>query len=115
MLHDKEFIVSLTSWKNRINIVHNAIESIMNQTVKPDKIVLNLSLDEFPSGNDELPDNLISLIDKCLEIGWVKKNSRSFKKLIPTLDKYREAIVMTVDDDIVYPQDFIEKKNTIVS
>lgn len=68
MLHDKEFIVSLTSWKNRINIVHNAIESIMNQTVKPDKIVLNLSLDEFPSGNDELPDNLISLIDKCMEI-----------------------------------------------
>ena len=71
MLHDKEFIVSLTSWKKRIDIVHNAIESIMNQTVKPDKIVLNLSLDEFPSGNDELPENLTSLIDNGLEIGWV--------------------------------------------
>lgn len=110
MLHDKEFIVSLTSWKKRIDIVHNAIESIMNQTVKPDKIVLNLSLDEFPSGNDELPENLTSLIENGLEIGWVKKNSRSFKKLIPTLDKYRDAIVMTIDDDIVYPNDFIEKK-----
>lgn len=108
MLHNKFFIISMTSWRKRIGIVCNTINSLFNQSFPPDRIVLNLSKDEFPSGYAELPENLISLINRGLEIEWVQANSKSFKKLIPTLDRYRDAIVMTADDDLIYPYNFVQ-------
>lgn len=104
------FICSLTSWRARINIVANTINSLLNQTFKPDKIVLTLSKEEFPAMDAELPPALIQLaLHSPLEIYWVEGNSKAFKKLIPTLDRYRDAIVMTNDDDIIYPVDFLEE------
>ena len=99
----------MTSWRKRIGIVCNTINSLFNQSFPPDRIVLNLSKDEFPSGYAELPVNLTSLINRGLEIEWVQANSKAFKKLIPTLDRYREAIVMTADDDLIYPYDFLQQ------
>ena len=61
----------MTSWRKRIGIVCNTINSLFNQSFPPDRIVLNLSKDEFPSGYAELPENLISLINRGLEIEWV--------------------------------------------
>ena len=98
----------MTSWRKRIGLVCNTINSLFNQSFPPDRIVLNLSKDEFPSGYAELPENLISLINRGLEIEWVQANSKSFKKLIPTLDRYRDAIVMTADDDLIYPYNFVQ-------
>jgi len=110
MLGGKLFICTITSWRARINIVANTIRSLFANTFVPDKIVLNLSATEFPERDKELPQDLINLaIHSPLEIYWVEGNSKAFKKLIPTLDKYRDAIVMTTDDDIIYPRDFLEE------
>ena len=38
-----------------------------------------------------------------------KKNNNVFKKLIPTLYKYKKDIIITVDDDVNYPNFLIEK------
>ena len=48
---DNDVVVSLTTFGNRIHNVHLAIESIMQGTVKPNKIVLWLAEDEFKNKN----------------------------------------------------------------
>ena len=40
-------VVSLTSWKKRIQYVKKVVESIMKNTVQPDRVYLNLSKTEF--------------------------------------------------------------------
>lgn len=101
----KNIIVSLTTYNKRIYDVHLTIESLLNQTYKPNKIVLWLAEDEF--NNENVPLILKNLIPRGLEIGFCK-DLKSYKKLIPTLKKYPKEIIVTIDDDIIYPYDFIE-------
>lgn len=103
-----KLIVTLTSFKGRIHLVENTIISILNNVKSPDKIVLNLSSDEFPQKENELPESLITLSGRCdFEIYWVKENVKQFKKLIPTLLRYPNDIIISIDDDIIYSKDFI--------
>ena len=63
----------MISWRKRIGLVCNTISTVfLTNLFPPDRIVLNLSKDEFPSGYAELPENLISLINRGLEIEWVQ-------------------------------------------
>ncbi len=103
----KDLIVSLTSYPERINYVHKAIESIMIQPIEPEKIVLALGEDKFPNKEKDLPESILNLQEKGLEILWCK-DIRSFTKLIPTLRKYPDKTIVTADDDIIYPQGWLE-------
>lgn len=103
--NEPQIIVSLTTYSKRIYDVHLTIESLFRQIVMPNKIVLWLAEDEFNKEN--IPYILKKLEKKGLEIGFCK-DLKSYKKLIPTLRKYPEDIIITVDDDILYPYDFIE-------
>lgn len=106
-----DIIVSLTSWKARINEVSKRIFEMESQTLKPDLIVLTLSTDEFTNGFEDLPSDLILMYNKLnnFEIQWVKENTKAFKKLIPTLHKYinLDCWICTIDDDIEYHKDYI--------
>jgi len=102
-------IISMTSWKKRIGNVAAVIDSIIKNTVKPDKIVLNLSLLEFPNKEQDLPRNLQSYINNhTIEIIWSERNDKAFKKFIPTMGKYPDAAIICIDDDFIYPKDLIE-------
>lgn len=104
----ERIIVSMTSWKKRINNVSNTINSIVENSFRPDLIVLNLSLEEFPNKEKDLPDEILQFQkDKILEIEWVKGNTKAFKKIIPTLRKYPNDAIICIDDDFIYPKDFI--------
>lgn len=46
-ISEKKIVVSLTSFPARIKKVHIVIESLLNQTIKPDKIILWLSKEQF--------------------------------------------------------------------
>lgn len=101
-------IVSFTSYPQRIESVHMVVESLHRQIVTPDEIILYLSLEEFPRAEDDLPDNLKVLIGKKgLRIEWVEGNLKSHKKYYHSLQKYREDIVITVDDDMIYSESMI--------
>ena len=109
MDESKKIIVTLTSWSGRIDIVGNTIESLLDNTLIPDKIILNLSEDEFPGREEDLPGKLVSLVNEhenC-EIFWVKENTKQFKKLIPTLERFPDDIVISADDDFIYNDNFI--------
>ena len=100
-------IVSMTSWKKRIINVKYVVSSILQGTKKPDKIILNLSTDEFQ--DKHIPIDL-KLLEKytIFEINWVKENTKAFKKIIPTMELYPNSIIISIDDDIIYPRLFIE-------
>ena len=105
---DEKIIVSFTSWKKRIDNCAHIVDLMLNQTLKPDKIILNLSTDEFPNKEEELPEELVKKQNDIFEIWWVKENTKAFKKVIPTLERYPDGIIISIDDDIEYPSNSIE-------
>lgn len=101
-------VISLTSWKARINTVSKTLFSLIKQC-PGFHIVLVLSEEEFPKMMDELPDNLKLFVDsEHIELLWVYKNYKSFKKVLFTMDKYRDVPVISADDDCVYTCNYAE-------
>ena len=103
---DEPLIVSMTTYGKRIDEVHLVIESIMEQTVLPNNIILWLDEKEF--NDDTIPHRLKKMKDRGLLIKYCK-NYKSYKKIIPTLKLYPNVTIITIDDDVIYPNTFIEK------
>ena len=105
-------VVSITSWIKRIGYVKKVIESIMDNTIQPDRVYLNLSKTEFV--NIELPKNLVAYFesDERLIINWVDgENTKTMKKVFPILQYLDDDdIIITADDDIIFPNDLIESR-----
>ena len=106
MILDEPLIVSLTTYKRRIMDVYLVVESILRQTVKPNRVILWLDEKEFDE--ESLPLVLKSQRERGLEIRYCS-NIKSYKKIIPTLKTESAATIVTIDDDVIYPVDFIER------
>lgn len=102
-----QIIISLTSYPKRIKTASKTIETLMLQSYKADKIILWLAKDEFPNKEEDLPNDIIELKKKGLEICWCE-NLKSYKKLIPALKKYPNDIIVTADDDLLYDKKWLE-------
>ena len=100
-----EIIVSLTTYGKRIWDVYLAIESIMQQTYKPNRIILNL---DYSFKDVVFPLTIQRQQKRGLEINYCE-DIKSFKKLIPTAIKYPDAAIITIDDDILYDMDLLER------
>ena len=81
LLHNRRIIVSLTSFPARIGVVWMVVESLMHQTLKPHKIILWLSKEQF-STIESLPKKLLAQRERGLEIRLVDGDIRSHKKYI---------------------------------
>ena len=103
--HDAEVIVSLTTYNKRIHDVHLVVESIAQQTLKPNRLILWLDEDEFTL--ETIPLVLHKQIARGLEVRFCP-NYKSYKKLIPTLKLFPNSNITTIDDDILYPHDMVE-------
>lgn len=103
----EKIIVSLTSYKPRIDDVKYTIYSLLNQDCPPDKLILWLDEDSFPQREENLPSDLLELRAYGLTIDWCE-NLRPYKKLIPALEKYPDDIIVTADDDIFYKPDWLK-------
>ena len=104
---EEKVIVSLTSFPERINTVVKTIKTLLNQSMKPDEVILWLAPEQFPNKEAELPKELLDLRQFGLTIDWYK-DIRSYKKIIPTLKKFPNAVIITTDDDIYYAEDTVE-------
>ncbi len=110
----EKIILTMKSWKKRINYCHKSIEILLTNSLPPYKLILNLAKEEFQKKNLELPKNLLNLLKyDNFEIFWVEENNNVFKKLIPTINRFKEDLIITVDDDVIYPNDMIEKVITL--
>ncbi|WP_051192171.1 hypothetical protein [Butyrivibrio sp. VCB2001] len=97
----ERIIVSLTSYPGRINYVFKTIQSLLLQVLKPDRIILWLSQEQFKGLESELPHELLELKNYGLEIRWCK-DTKSYKKLIPAVKEWPKDIIVTADDDTYY-------------
>lgn len=100
-------VISLTSYPARIGTVSQTVKSLVNQNYSYEKVVLWLADDEFKGREADLPADLTALLSEKFEIRWCK-NIRSYKKLIPALKDFSDKIIITTDDDVIYPADFVE-------
>ena len=97
-------IVSLTSIPSRLKIVHLVIRSLLDQTVRPEKILLWLHRDL----KSEIPPKLQKLTSDRFEICYSDKRG-PHRKLVETLRLFPDKHIVTCDDDHIYPPDWIER------
>lgn len=100
----KEVIVSLTSYPPRFATLHLTLRTLLSQSVSPDRLLLWVAAGDFA----RLPADVIALqgegltIRACDDLG-------SFKKIVPALEEFPEAILVTADDDLYYHTDWLRE------
>ena len=104
----RRIIVSMTSYGRRISssVVYYSLVSALRQTVQPDKVILWIDRNKW--SEDNLPEKLKKLIAKGVEYKFCK-DIRSYTKLVPALREYPNDIIITLDDDIIYPSNTIQQ------
>lgn len=109
-INNYKAIVALTSWKKRINTVYKTIKNLLTFASNNYKIVLTLSIEEFPNKENDLPINLLSLLSNSnFEILWVRKNYKVFKKILFAMGKYKNLPIISADDDIIYKYNYLDE------
>lgn len=101
-----KIIVSMTTFPKRISEIDLCIKSILNQSYKPDKIIIWL-------GSDVTEELAEKYLEKYKEYGieYVidkEYNYYSHKKYIYAFKRYPNSIIITLDDDLIYPRDTIK-------
>lgn len=99
---EMKYIVTLTSIPERIDEIWITIETLFRQSFQPDQIILWLSKLQF--SNDSLPQSLLNLKERGLQIEYVADDIKSHKKYFYAFKKFPDSIVITVDDDVYYPK-----------
>ena len=101
--------VSLTTIPQRINQIDKSVNSLLNQSKKPDKIFINIPIKykRFKSviNDDQIPkfsDDRVE-ITRCDDYG-------SGTKLLGSINKFKKnSLIILVDDDNIYADYMIEK------
>jgi len=90
-------VVSLTSYPPRFPTLHLTLKSLLLQSVRPTRLILWIA-----SGDAEmLPRQVTALEKEGLEIRFCE-DIKSYKKIIPALTSFPDAMIVTADDDIYY-------------
>lgn len=107
----ERIIVTMTSWEKRLPNLPFVLGDMLKQTRKPEIINVNLSLEEFPEKEMGFPKEVSEFLakNKSIQINWVESpNRKQWKKIIPTFMKYPKDLIVCIDDDRRYPEDFLE-------
>ncbi|MDR1305148.1 MAG: hypothetical protein LBK76_08005 [Verrucomicrobiales bacterium] len=104
----RRLIVSLTSFPTRMYDAHYCLYSLLTQQCRPDRVILWLAPAEFPNGESDVPPTVTRLKKFGLEIRWCE-DLKSYNKLLPALAAFPDDIIVTADDDIFYPPDWLAK------
>lgn len=103
---EKRIIVTLTTIPSRVYAVQISLDCMLRQTVKPDKIIVNIGIEKFEG--IILPMAFQALEERGVEI-------RSVPYLCPhtkyfyTMQDFPDDIVITIDDDVIYKKTVIEE------
>ena len=105
MKETENVTVSLTSHGKRVaDFAPFAIYSIFQQKVLPNRIVLNINQEKW--NDDNLPELIKRLQIAGLEVNLCE-DVGPHTKLLPTLQKYPDDVIITVDDDVYYDNSMI--------
>jgi len=97
-------VVSLTTIESRFSVLHLALRSLLSQSCPPRLIVLWV----HHSLLAKLPEKV-----RCLEGQRFKimgsDQTCSHRKLVESLKIFPDAVIVTSDDDVMYPHDWLER------
>ena len=103
----QRIIASLTSYPPRMATIHVAIRSILAQRTLPDTVILWLYEGDFPNREKDLPPTLTHLLGHDVVIRWVSEDLKPHKKYYWALQEFTKDLVITFDDDMIYPNTYI--------
>ncbi|WP_147376551.1 glycosyltransferase [Kushneria marisflavi] len=103
---DGHLIVSLTTHPPRISDVYITIESILLQHVSNFEVHLYISKQDMMTIGS-LPATLQRQVDRGLRIITTTEDYRSYDKLVHVLKENPDATIVTADDDVIYPRDWL--------
>jgi hypothetical protein len=98
-------IISLTSYLPRFKKLSITLKSLIIQKVRAQKICLWVTEED----KENLPNDVIALVNDGLVEVHVCENLGPGKKILPALVKYSEFDIVTADDDIYYPFDWFHE------
>lgn len=103
-------IVSMTSYPGRITNVGKAIYLLLTkQTRNPDEIHLWLSIEEFKNKENDLPEDLVTILTHSkVFLHWVPKNTYVHKRHEIFKSTTHDDCVFLIDDDVRYADDLIK-------
>ncbi|MER7560528.1 glycosyltransferase [Nocardioides sp. NPDC126508] len=104
----REVVVSLTSIPHRMLSIGQCIDSLLEQTRRPDKVLLWLSTENFPDREADVPAEVLERQDACFQIRWVDGDLAPHKKYFYAVQENPEALIVTVDDDVIYDDNLVE-------
>ena len=105
-LRDDSIVVSMTTFPARISYVHLAIKSLLNQTVKPWKIILWLAKEQFQ--DVEIPEQLRALCAYGLEIRFCEEDLLAHKKYYYAMHRqYPDTIICNRGREIKMENGFV--------
>jgi hypothetical protein len=97
-------VVSLTSYPPRFGTLALTLRSLLRQTVKADRTIVWIAHGDIPL----LPKNVTDLLAAGLEIRETD-DIKSYKKIIPALQAFPDAFIVTADDDLYYWPRWLEE------
>lgn len=100
---EERIIISLTTYSKRIVNIPAVLDTIFSQTLKPDLVVLNMAFEEI------IPEEVQKYIDTHNVEVYRVPDTKVYKKLLPTLKRYPNDCIITIDDDFLYPKGMIEE------
>lgn len=103
-----EIVVSLTTYPARLEAAAQTLKPLFRQTVVPDVIEIWLAEDEFEGETAESLECLRELVEAGLVVKWCKKSLKPHNKYFWALQQHSDDIVITIDDDIIYPPSLIQ-------
>lgn len=100
-----KIIVSLTTFPARFDMIELCLKSLVLQTIKPDKIMVYLDNNCIQS---EIDLKLGKYMQYGIEFILKQEDLKPHKKYFYAMQDFPNDIVITVDDDAIYPPDLIE-------
>ena len=105
---NRRLVVSLTSSPARLGTLDQTLATIYNQTLQADEVVLWLAREQFPELEGNIPEALLRLVEENkLTVRWCD-DLKPHKKYFYALQEYREDLIVTIDDDLLYPEHMLE-------
>lgn len=102
----EEIIVSLTSYPKRFETLHVCLKSLMYQSIRPNRVILNI---QNGIEQDDIPKTVLHMRKYGLEIEYGQKDIKGHKKYFSTIANNPNSIVITVDDDGIYHRDTLRE------
>jgi hypothetical protein len=99
-----QLFISLTSYPKRFPTLHKTLQSLLDQRMRPDAVILWIAREDAGS----LPEKVLDLRQFGLTIKFCD-NLRSFKKIIPVLMENADAFILIADDDVYYEPDWVSR------